>query len=279
MLSLPVTDDNPVQYLDNGRLQVCAAFRELFAQHGLMTCAAFDELTGEVAKNLLAERTTLRFTLNAADGCEQAFYIKRHTPPPLKEYIKPWLRLTRPILGARNEWLALHHFQQAGIDSMQPAALGQQGGCSFLVTAAITDCVKLSDLLVSSAEPPAQTVVEALADKIADVAARMHSAGLHHQDFYLTHLLVPADDVLSRLYVIDLGRVQRRQRLGTRWVVKDLAQLMYSTTGATHWDDARFLQQYFDLAGEKSVTTRQRLTRRIHNKVARIAAHSRKNRL
>src|SRR5262245_24031796 len=89
---------------------------------------------GTVAKNVLRERTTTRFDISNREGVSQAFYIKRHGRPPWKEYVKPFFRLTTPILGARNEWNAILRFHELGIPTMLPACLGDDGKTSFLVT-------------------------------------------------------------------------------------------------------------------------------------------------
>jgi hypothetical protein len=104
----------------------------------------------------------------------------------------------------------------------------------------------------------------------------MHGANLHHQDFYLTHLLVPKGDIHKQMYLIDLGRVREQRWLRSHWIIKDLAQLHYSSRGLPGDAWQRFLHGYFqrplnshDLA----------LVRRIVKKSEAIAHHSQKNRL
>ena len=79
---------------------------------------------------------------------------------------------------------------------------------------------------------------------VADVARTMHAAGLHHQDFYLTHLMVPQRGPAATIHVLDLGRVRFQPRLARRWIVKDLAQLNYSAAGVSASDRLRFLTRY-----------------------------------
>ena len=259
--------------------------------------ATFDALWnhagGTVAKNLLKERTTTRIEVTDTQGESHAYFLKRHTRPPFKEYLKPLLRLTWPILGARPEWDAILRFHAAGIPTMTPVALGQSHGNSFLLTAAIEGCRKLSHvmdelrvdaahtqpprpagLLPRRAERPA--FASTVRQSIARSARTMHAHGLHHQDFYLGHLMIPASGKPDPLYVIDLGRVQHQKRLAQRWVVKDLAQLNYSAHGATRAERLRFMSEYLD----RPLTEADRpLIRRIATKTERIARHSKKNRL
>jgi len=269
--------------LDNGRLTVNRDFTDLMRGNRMTT---FDSLMqfegGEVAKNLLRERITTRFQLTDAEGNEQACYIKRHRRPPWKEYVKPLLRLTKPILGARNEWNALVNFHRAGIATMIPVALGESGENSFLVTKSIEGCSKLSDwmeqhLAHGSNSVPAskQTII----NNVAQIARKMHAAGLHHQDFYLTHLLWPDGDTANGdsangPYIIDLGRVKKQERLSRRWIVKDLAQLDYSASLFSRSDRCRFLKAYLG----RSVGKQDRpLLERIRRKSRAIARHSQKN--
>ncbi|MGE3314637.1 MAG: lipopolysaccharide kinase InaA family protein [Planctomycetaceae bacterium] len=249
---------------DDGRLVVNQDFAATLRRNGLITFDSVMQHRGEtVAKNLLRERVTTRFTLRNEDGSEDAFYIKRHSPPPWKEYIKPLLRLTSPMLGARHEWEAILQFHRAGIPTMTPVALGESGGHSFLITHALEGCTKLSHWLQpahgtigvhfgADAKPAApgrsdrrsSAEKRGIIRKLGQIARTMHSSGMHHQDFYLTHFLRPNDVDDDRLYVIDLGRVRRRKLLAKRWIVKDLAQLNYSSPQVTKADRLRFLETY-----------------------------------
>ncbi|GAB4158509.1 MAG: lipopolysaccharide core heptose(I) kinase RfaP [Planctomycetaceae bacterium] len=264
---------------DRGRFTVNAEFADLFRAHQLDTFNALMNYSdGEVAKALLRERVTTRFSLQNHEGVETMFYIKRHRRPPWKEYLKPLLRFTWPILGAENEWNAILGFHQAGINTMIPVALGKQAGESFLVTQAIENCEKLSDWMESRLKPDRRDDTETarIVEELADITRRMHSAGLHHQDYYLTHFLLPHDSHQRGIHVIDLGRARRLAGLSRRWIVKDLAQLNYSAHLFNDDDRERFLKTYF---GRPLTRSDQRLLKTVLRKTERIARHSRKNRL
>ncbi len=282
---------------DHGRLVVNHDFANLLRRHHWTTFAAIWSHTAgaAVAKKLRTDRITLRFTLDDA-GHERAFYIKRHVRSAWKEYIKPLLSLRWPILGARNEWNALLEFHRAGLPTMVPVALGNYGADSFLITEAIENCIKLSELRIDGAHNPkggphsangvsnksnAATNGDAIRrdviSRVARVARQMHGAGLHHQDFYLGHLLLPNQASSEEgVYVIDLGRVRKQQPLATRWVVKDLAQLNYSARHIRLTDRVRFLREYL---GHKIGAVDKRLVSHILAKTSAIARHSQKNRL
>jgi heptose I phosphotransferase len=263
---------------DQGRLIVNAAFAGVLRDAGLTTFeAVWSYSGGRVAKNLLRERTTTRIELSDRHGGETVLYLKRHAPPPWKEYIKPLVRLRRPILGAWHEWNAILRFHEIGIRTMTPAALGRSGGHSLLLTDAIQGCRKLSELAAAcELKNTRASQLDSFLTRIAAAARMMHAAGLHHQDFYLTHLLVPEPDDGATLFVIDLGRVQQRRRLARRWIVKDLGQLSYSAAGL---DDA-FRRRFLELYLNRPLTTADAgLVRQIERKTRSIARHSHKNRL
>ncbi len=276
---------------DQGQLVINADYAKLLKGHALTTYSDLMNFEGgEVAKDLLSQRVTTRFELKLPQGGTEAFYIKRHGPSPIKEYLKPLIRFRKPILGAENEWNAILRFHEIGIPTMTPVAYGKSGTSSFLVTKAIEGCVKLSDWVESRfprelasrplklGDVPSEVLMQshAFANRVAEIARTMHGAGLHHQDFYLTHLLVPRQDMLSQMYVIDLGRVRQRRRLRSHWVIKDLAQLHYSSRRLPGDTWQRFLHGYF----QRSLNAHdETFLRRVTKKSQAIARHSRKNRL
>jgi heptose I phosphotransferase len=263
---------------DDGRLTVNVEDADLLRRHGLTTFADLVRVRcGSIAKDVLRERMTARFSLPDAAGEEHHFYIKRHRPPSWKEYVKPWLRLNRPSLGARPEWEAILRFHEAGIATMVPVALGESGGYSLLITRSIEGCRKLSVWLREASEAHNSQVSDATRrtiDAVAEVARSMHASGLHHQDFYTHHLLLPEGDGCDALFVIDLGRARQEQRLSRRWIVKDLAQLSYSAPHCTKADRVRFLKAYL---GRPLESADRRLIQQIGRKVRSIARHSNKH--
>lgn len=265
-----------VEEWDAGRLQVNTAFAAVLKQNG---CTTFEALMrfagGQVAKHLIAERPTTRIELSSPHGTVACF-LKRHAPARLKEYLKPLIRLRWPRLGAQPEWDAIRHFQEVGIPTMTPVAYGRKGRESLLVTLAIEGCEKLSDWMKRSPRPTTAAQVRdarRIIREVADVARRMHQAGMHHQDFYAGHILLPLDAARG-VHILDLGRVRRCRHLSLIWIVKDLAQLHYSATWFTTTDRLRFLQTYL---GRPLQTQDRALIRRITCKAASIGKHSRKH--
>lgn len=261
---------------DHGRLQVNAAYADVLKANNLTT---FDSLMryagGEVAKHLIAERPTTRIELATPDG-PLVCYLKRHAPAKLKEYLKPLIRLRWPRIGAEPEWKAIRRFHEVGIPTMTPVAWGQSGRESLLVTLAIEGCEKLSDWMRRTPRP---ATAEQVADvrriirEVAEVTRKMHQAKMHHQDLYAGHILLP-HDATRGIHILDLGRVRHCRHLAMIWIIKDLAQLHYSTGWFTAADRLRFLQTYL---GRRLQSADRRFIRRILRKAASIGRHSRKH--
>jgi hypothetical protein len=263
---------------DSGRLTVNREFAPLLTRHALTTFDAIADYSGgQVAKNAIRERSTTRLELTNADGTTRTLYLKRHRRPRVWELIKPLFRLTWPIVGARNEWEAILRFHEAGIATMVPVALGESGGRSFLVTEAIQGCQKLTawmDTHKHELHNGELATLRRIADGIADVARIMHSAGLHHQDFYLTHLMVPETGSAAPIHVLDLGRARFQSGLARRWIVKDLAQLNYSAADISASERLRFLERYL---GRRPGRADRALVASVIQKSRWIARHSHKN--
>jgi len=262
---------------DHGRLRVNESFSRVLRANKLTSFDAIQALVGgRVVKNLRSDRITTRHVLRDGVG-EQVFYLKMQAPPPLKDYIKPLLRVRWPRVGAWYEWEAMVRFHQAGIPTMVPVALGRLGRSSFVLTLGLEGFQKVSDWAHQHLrDPQAADLAEAaqIARSIGRVTRAMHGAGMYHQDFYLGHLLLPAGGGSSKIYVIDLGRVLRRTHWVTHWVVKDLAQLNYSARLVRNADRLRLMRAYLDrpLQSHDKV-----LIRKVLAKSRSIARHTQKH--
>jgi hypothetical protein len=90
-----------------------------------------------------------------------------------------------------------------------------------------------------------EVTFENLIAPTADLASRLHSAGLHHRDLYLCHFFASSS---GDVRLIDTVRVKRLPAVfARRWIVKDLAQFWYSTQAHQMISDAqrrRWLNAY-----------------------------------
>lgn len=197
-------------------------------------------------------RVVFRVELDGA-----AYFVKIHRGIGWREIFKNLLSFRLPVLGARQELLAIRCLEQAGIPTLKSVGYGRRGlnparQHSFLITEELAPTISLEDYCQDwERTPPPLPLKRALIDRVADTLRGMHGAGLNHRDCYLCHFLLhtdcpPAPDNL-RLSVIDLHRSQVRSRVPLRWRDKDLAGLYFSALhiGLTRNDKLRFLKRYF----------------------------------
>jgi hypothetical protein len=163
--------------------------------------------------------------------------------------------------------------EENGIPTANVAAWGiLDDGRSFIATedlAGFTPADKLIEF---------ETPFDRLLIPTADLAARLHNAGLHHRDLYLCHFLARLDENKPiELRLIDAARVRRLPGPLTRrrWIVKDLAQFWYSTLGLNVSDTQRdaWLRRY---CGQTKIPQIEALKKSIIRKSDMIAAHDRK---
>lgn len=114
---------------------------------------------------------------------------------------------------------------------------------------------------------------ESLLEPTADLAAKLHDAGLHHRDLYLCHFMARADGGVPDIKLIDAARVRPLPRfLSRRWIVKDLAQFWYSTLRLPISDEqrSRWLARY---AHQRGLGRPTALRSSIERKSRSIARH------
>lgn len=216
----------------------------------------FLAIEGEVYRHSVQSRKTSRFERQG-----QGFFIKAHWGIGWGEILKNLLYLRLPVLGAGNEVRAIKKLEQLNIDTMSIVAYGEQGSNpatqkSFLITEELTGTKQLDHWIeneLQAFDKKSNILIKRqLIIKLADIAKNLHEHGVNHRDFYLCHFLAKqpikagmmASDI--KLYLIDLHRVQIRTSTPTRWLVKDLAGLYYSSMdmGLTSRDYFRFITLY-----------------------------------
>jgi hypothetical protein len=214
-------------------------------------------IEGKVYREALGRRT-LRFTRGNKD-----YFLKMHTGVGWGEIVKNLSYLRAPVVGALNEWHGVHRLNDLEIDTMAVAAYGIRGRNpatkhSFIVTEALPTETSLEDYCAKWEQHPPRTLKETrlkrwILNKVVETARVIHENGANHRDFYLCHFLLDAhfgeDDQVSaesKLYLIDLHRLQMRRKTPERWAVKDIAGLYYSSKdiGLTKRDLLRFMKLY-----------------------------------
>jgi hypothetical protein len=130
---------------------------------------------------------------------------------------------------------------------------------------------------------PADKLIEAGVDfalfqqSIADLAAKLHHAGLHHRDLYLCHFMIKPAGEQTDVRLIDPARVRKLPGFITRgrWIVKDLAQFWFSSLKVPLTDAQRaaWLLRYCQ---QRQLPGAALMRQNIENKVRRIARHDAK---
>jgi len=210
-------------------------------------------------------------------------YLKRHRGFQLKEALK-LLAAESPFLTAgRREWDSIATVAALGIPTMRRVAYGEAKLAffelrSFVMTERIPAATPadryIQEHFSGRMTAAAGREKRALLWDIGGLVRRLHGAGLTHMDLYLNHIFVrqtPSGETL--LHLIDLQRVARRRFWRRRWIVKDLAALIYSARDLplSRTDMARVFMAYFDghILPKDRVLLRAALRRE-----RRMAAHS-----
>lgn len=274
--SISIDQPLTVDSWDAGQLRVNVAEKEWLQTQGLNSFEALWALQPKDVYRQVGERVTSRHELPSPSGT-RVVYVKRHGRITWKERLKSWSRLQWPVWGARPEWEAILAFHRHGVPTMTPIACGESQGRSLLMTAGLENCVRLDHWLESAESRTLEQkdLRRQMLRTLAGIVRRMHAAGYHHQDLYLCHILWPETRDPDQLYVIDLGRVQRHAFWNaSRWVAKDLSQLLYSSPNCTMSERLRFFREYL----QRSIQPRdRRLIRWLIWKAKRIERHTRRH--
>ncbi len=266
--------------LNAGSVRADREFLRPLEALGLDTLDGAFSYSGEGYLRTHANRDNFHITAEI-DGRACDFFLKRHRGFELKEALK-FLMTRRPFRTAGGrEWHNILRLSALGIRTARPVAFGRQRFLgfelrSYLVTERIPGGTPLDDYVKErlSGRIPAVTLREkrALLWDLGDVIRRLHRAGFTHMDLYLNHFFVsdtPEGDKV--LYLIDLQRLAKRWIFRKRWIVKDLAAILYSARNLplTRTDLARILMAYFD--GAVSPADRK-LVRAAMTRARRMAA-------
>ncbi|NQU75332.1 MAG: hypothetical protein HQ546_03325 [Planctomycetes bacterium] len=189
----------------------------------------------------LGRRERIRLELNDPYGRHQTVYLKRYGD----------------CRSAKREWRGIHAVKAAGISTMNPIAVGTGPAGGFVMVSEVGGVAlsrRMAELLSRFGNDAA--AMTALAEGLGALAAKLHSSGLAHRDFYACHVFIDQskskNDPIDRasrqptecncslglnfqLSLIDLARVFRPRWRKWRWWAKDLGQLKFSMDRA--WVD------------------------------------------
>src|SRR5262245_33447127 len=138
------------------------------------------------------------------------FYVKHNLTPDHVSWIRQLLRPSK----ARREYESALKVAARGIPTAAPLAWGQRRGFlsdgeSMLITRSLDETQPLSQFVnhVLPTLPPAREarLRQQLAVALGQFLARMHQAGIRHNDLHAGNLLIRLDgDELPSLFLIDL---------------------------------------------------------------------------
>ncbi len=167
----------------------------------------------------------------------RSYFVKQHFGVGWGEIFKNIFSFKIPILGAMTEVYAIQALNRIGIPTTPLVAYGRHG-CnpaklqSFVMTEDLGDIVSLEDLCADwLTNPPDVEFKQRLIVAVAELAAKLHQAGLCHRDFYLCHFVLKRAELdagVIKLYLIDLHRMLQGQAPSGQAVMKDIAGLYFS---------------------------------------------------
>lgn len=187
----------------------------------------------------------------------------------LRLHVKRYHRVRARRTPGETEAEAIFLLQRAKIPTVPLVAWGWlPDRRSFIISEDLAG-YEAADKLVEQGTVP----FERLLEPIAALAGDLHRAGLHHRDLYLCHFFVKVENgIVADVRLIDAARVRPVPRLfGKRWIVKDLAQLWYSTLPLAITDEQR--QRLLALYAAKTGASIASLRPAIEKKARWIADH------
>jgi heptose I phosphotransferase len=213
------------------------------------TFEALMQMPGKVFRDVPGRRT-----IQVALG-NKSYFIKQHFGVGWGEICKSFISGKTPIIGAMTEVNAIQKLDEIGIPTTPLVAYGQQG-CnpasmrSFVMTEDLGDIDSLEDVCADWQEnPPDAAFKRKIIIAMAQLAAKLHSAGLCHRDFYLCHIVLKKAELAQgeiKYYLLDLHRMLNGQQPNSSAVMKDIAGLVFSMRdfGFNAKDLALFKQEY-----------------------------------
>jgi hypothetical protein len=219
-------------------LFIAESFREIFAKIEFAPEKIFTDPEIKPWRKL-ADRENCKWDI-PAEGKTIRLHVKRF----------PAMRSESPAkIEARGyELLRTHE-----IPAAQVAACGiLNDGRSFIATEDLAGFTPADKLVQDGLD------FDRLLIPTADLAAKLHNAGLHHRDLYLCHFMARAEGNNVALRMIDAARVRELPGMFTRrrWIVKDLSQFWYSTTQlpVSELQRESWLAEYAERANVKDIS-------------------------
>lgn len=247
--------------------------QQLFAQQGVFNGVM--RLQGEVFRDV-SGRKTIRVELQG-----KSYFVKQHFGVGWSEIFKNLSSAKWPVLTAETEWRAIQKLKEVGLPTTPAVSYGIRGANpatlqSFLVTEDLGDITSLETLFEEwEVSPPHPRFKRHLLIKVAELAHKLHDAGMNHRDFYICHICLD-NAKLARgeiyLYLIDLHRVGIRPHITPSDRMKDMAALYFSAMGdvLSKRDFLRVLKHYRQKPLREIFQSEQPFWRQVSERAAKL---------
>ena len=220
--------------------------------------AGFMQLSGRVFRDVPG-RKTMQISFNIANndigGATKSYFIKQHFGVGWGEITKNLMIGKKPIISAMTEVKAIQKLTEIGIATTPLVAYGQRGSSpaslqSFVLTEDLGDIVSLEDICADASTYPLTAESKQLMLKaVANLATKLHAAGLVHRDFYFCHFALNRQNAESNqydLYLVDLHRMLLNQAPSGNAVMKDIAGFYFSALqNGFNADDLDLFKQHY----------------------------------
>lgn len=271
---------NDQQYIEVSKsFFVDPAYKAALGELGLNSADdvfSFNAGTNLVKNNLAGYRTRTQFDINSP---ATTLFLKRYVTPPALTQLKNWVTHRKRISFGYCDFQHTSKLASFGINTPKTISYGQQWGLlfekrSFAISEKIPNAKSLErqlpDCFNSPATPENLKLRRRFIVELAAFIKKFHEYGYCHRDLYLAHIFL---DENGQFYLIDLARCFKPVLLGSRFRMKDIAQLYYSAPRSffSRTDRMRF---YLELVGKRKLTKKDKaFIRRVGGKARRMARH------
>jgi len=273
---------------ESGEIIIRRDFRKMLREEGFTHISDFlNPIRGRKLRDI-ERRSNIKLELAG-----RTFFLKHHQASSPFDRVRALLGHIETIAPGIIEFRNITLLEKNGFPVMDVVACGErksQGlfGESFIMTEQIPGAEPLDDYFKRKFAPPLTKEKllrkRAIIKELGQLVRRFHALGLNHRDLYLCHIFIRPNDDLPVLYIIDLQRMQKRMARRRRWLIKDIAQLNYSSRfgSITDRDRMRFLKSYL---GEDKISDTNKAfirkvvakTNRMHSKIENRKRGSSKN--